>query len=320
MISEGGTAHEHAITIARSKDITKPFVGNPSNPIVTHRHLGRNYPIVNVGHGDLVETQKGEWWMVLLASRPYGGYYRNLGRETFLVPVTWEEGWPVVNYGVGLVEETFTLPDLEPSPVHPLPLKDDFDEDTLHPRYLYLRNPNLSSYSLTTRAGFLHMKLMSETIDELSSPSFVAIRQTSKSFVTKTSMQFAAQTANECAGLVILQSNAYYYQLTSTLIDGQNTLHLIKCEDGQKTILASQIYTGNTLYLSLEANLQDLTFAYSTDGVNHHTLMANVDGRILCTDRAGGFVGNCIGLYCSSNGHESTNHADFDWFSYESID
>lgn len=42
-------------------------------PILTHRHLGHDYPIVNVGHGDLVETHKGEWYMVTLASRQYGG-------------------------------------------------------------------------------------------------------------------------------------------------------------------------------------------------------------------------------------------------------
>lgn len=78
MISEAGTGHHHAISIARSKSLFEPFEGCPYNPIMTHRHLGWDYPIVNVGHPDIVETQNGEWWMVLLASRPYGdGYYRN---------------------------------------------------------------------------------------------------------------------------------------------------------------------------------------------------------------------------------------------------
>ena len=105
------------MTIASSDDITKPFEGYNANPILTHMHLGRDYPIVNVGHGDLVETQNGEWYMVLLASRPYGGYYRNLGRETFLVPVTWEEGWPLINPGKGIVEDTVEYPNLPEAPV-----------------------------------------------------------------------------------------------------------------------------------------------------------------------------------------------------------
>ena len=40
---------------------------------------------------------------VLLAMRTYGGYHYNLGRETFLVPVTWEDGWPVLAPGDGRV-------------------------------------------------------------------------------------------------------------------------------------------------------------------------------------------------------------------------
>ena len=112
VIAEGGTAHEHAVTVARSEKITGPYIGNPVNPILTHRHLGRDYPIVNVGHGDLVETPNGEWWFVVLASRPYGGYYRNLGRETFLVPVRWENGWPVMSPGEGRVLFEYPCPDL----------------------------------------------------------------------------------------------------------------------------------------------------------------------------------------------------------------
>jgi alpha-N-arabinofuranosidase len=41
-----------------------------------------------------------------------------------------------------------------------------------------------------------------------------------------------------------------------------------------------------------------------------------MDGRILSTPVAGGFVGAYIAMYASSNGQFSTNHADFDWFEY----
>jgi xylan 1,4-beta-xylosidase len=41
-----------------------------------------------------------------------------------------------------------------------------------------------------------------------------------------------------------------------------------------------------------------------------------VDGRILSTPVAGGFVGTYIGMYASSNGQASTNRAYFDWFDY----
>ena len=79
MIAEAGTGHNHAVTIARSEHITGPYENNHRNPILTHRHLGLDYPIVGTGHADLVETQNGEWWMVCLAMRPYGGYFYESG-------------------------------------------------------------------------------------------------------------------------------------------------------------------------------------------------------------------------------------------------
>ena len=49
-------------------------------------------------------------------------------------------------------------------------------------------------------------------------------------------------------------------------------------------------------------------------------LAENVDGRILSTPVAGGFVGAFIGMYASSNGQSGTNYADFDWFEYVGLD
>ena len=317
MIAEAGTGHNHAVTIARGTVITELFTGSQGNPILTHRHLGQNYPIVNVGHGDLVETEQGEWWMVVLASRPYGGYYRNLGRETFLVPVTWEDGWPVINYGVGLVEETFTPPNLPEYKVTAIQEKEDFNGHILPYHFIYLRNPKMSSYLLTEREGFLRMKLEPETINETASPTFVGMRQTAMCFITETCMEFEPKNEQECAGLVILQNNAFFYQLTTTLRNSKNTIVLLKCEKGIVNELASAPYDGTKIYLRIEAQEQNMIFTYSTNHKDYIVLKDKVDGRILSTDRAGGFVGTCMGMYCSSNGANSGNYADFDWFLYK---
>jgi len=44
-----------------------------------------------------------------------------------------------------------------------------------------------------------------------------------------------------------------------------------------------------------------------------------VDGRILSTPLAGGFVSVYLGMYASSNGKPSQNVADFDWFEYKPL-
>jgi alpha-N-arabinofuranosidase len=94
LTAEGGTALDHAVMVARADAVTGPYEGNPRNPILTNRNLGAGHPIVGAGHADLVETPGGEWWMVLLAMRPHHGDRCALGRETFLAPVVWEDGWP----------------------------------------------------------------------------------------------------------------------------------------------------------------------------------------------------------------------------------
>lgn len=316
LIAEGGTGHEHAVTIARSKKVTEPYVGNPGNPILTHRHLGINYPIVNVGHGDLVKTQNDEWWLVVLASRPYGGYYRNLGRETFLVPVTWENGWPIMSIGTGKVEFTYAKPNLEEHPWLSTPACDQFEEPSLDYSWNSLRGPLGEYCSLTERPGHLRLYLKQDKLTDLSTPSFLGKRQRHMSFAATLKMEFNPKKDQECAGLVVVQSNEYHYRLTRTMIDNEQFVVLIKCSKGNEETLAKQKCDLDTVYLRVEARGQDYSFYYGKSQSTLRPIMENCDGRMLSTDVAGGFVGNYVGLYASSNGIDSDNYADFDWFEY----
>lgn len=319
VIAEGGTAHEHAVTVARSEKITGPYIGNPGNPILTHRHLGRDYPIVNVGHGDLVETPNGEWWFVVLASRPYGGYYRNLGRETFLVPVRWENGWPVMSPGEGRVLFEYPCPDL-PADDRPAEAAcDHFDGPELDFKWVFLRTPRESFWSLAERPGHLRLKLRPQMITRKENPSFVGRRQQHMDFSARTVMEFTPAAENEEAGLVLIQSDQYNLRAVLTKGKDGNVLRLIKCYDGKEEVLAEEAYAAGKIYLQAQARGQDYSFYYGASERELKPLATKVDGRFLSTDVAGGFVGTCLGIYASSNGKESTNHADFDWFEYRGL-
>ena len=321
MIAEGGTGHHHAVTIARSQSIEGPYVGNPGNPILTHRHLGRDFPIVNTGHGDLVETQEGEWWMVLLASRPKGGYYRNLGRETFLAPVIWEDDWPIVSPNTGKVEWSYPLPRLRPSPHNTRGRKavDDFARPTLELVWNCLRTPQESFYSLTERPGYLRLYLRKETLGELVNPSFIGRRQQHHSFTVTAALEFTPKQECEEAGLVALQSDAVHYRLVLGQQSGSPVVKLICRRDGKESLLASAHAPSGQVCLRILALDQSLDFYFGTNPRDLMPLYHDADGRILSTDYAGGFVGTYLGVYASSNGEESSNVADFDWFSYDGL-
>ena len=74
LIGEGGTGEYHAVTVFNSNNIWGPYIPNHANPVMTHRHLGKDYPIQQTGHADLVQTQNGDWWSVMLAKRQVDGF------------------------------------------------------------------------------------------------------------------------------------------------------------------------------------------------------------------------------------------------------
>jgi xylan 1,4-beta-xylosidase len=319
LTAEGGTAHHHAVSVARSDSITGPYEGNRGNPILTHRHLGMDYPIVGTGHADLVDTSSGEWWMVLLAMRPYGGYFYNLGRETFLVPVRWEEGWPIVSPGTGRVEFAYPAPNLPEHDWPATPARDDFDQPTLAPQWFFLRTPREAFWSLKERSGYLRLRLRPERLSERVNPSFVGRRQQHIHFTAQTALEFTPRSENECAGLALVQNNDFYYGFVITRTD-RPVIHLIKRLAGVEEILVEQPIAAGRCYLKVEAHEQAYSFYAASDLDQWLPIAEGIDGRLLSTPVAGGFVGAVIALYASSNGETSTNVADFDWFEYCGLD
>lgn len=323
LISEAGTGQNHAVSIARSKSLKEPFEGYRGNPILTHRHLGYNYPISNVGHPDIVKTQNGEWWMVCLASRICGGHYRNLGRETFLVPFTWENGWPLINPGKGIVEDTFTAPDLpSPKPVCQPDYRrslETFDTDTLPLHFMYLRNPDRDFYSLTDNPGHLRLMLLPDKLSSRGTPAYICRRQLAFNFTAETDVTFRPETESGQAGMALYQSQSYNYQLLIGKKEGRTSLSLIRTkkdiEETIATALLDEFFP--SVKLQITQKEQDLTFRYQTDDRPFCTLADHVDARMLSTDVAGGFVGTTIGLYVTANGDDSGGaYADFSYFKY----
>ena len=321
LIAEAGTEHNHAVTIARSRTISGPYEGNPRNPILTHRHLGFDFPIACTGHSELIETQHGDWWLVLLATRPYGGYYYNLGRETFLTPVIWEEGWPIVSPGNGRVEFEHPVPALPAHPWPETPARDEFDGPVLALSWNFLRTPRDRFWSLDERPGHLRLRLRPQTLAERANPSFVGRRQQHIHFAAEAALHFTPQAEHECAGLVVLQNNDFHYRCEISLDEqGRTVARLTQRAAGQEMIVAEQPVTGPDFRLQVAAQGQEFRFAVAAAGGPWQALGEAVDGRILSTQLAGGFVGTMIGLYASSNGRESDNMADFDWFEYAARD
>ncbi|KQM82696.1 glycoside hydrolase family 43 protein [Agromyces sp. Leaf222] len=110
LASEGGTERHHAVSVAMADSPLGEYRGNPGNPVLTHRHLGASAPVANVGHADLFDDGRGGWWITALATRRVDGRDALQARETWLAPVAWEHGWPVLAPGLGRLTDTVDVP------------------------------------------------------------------------------------------------------------------------------------------------------------------------------------------------------------------
>lgn len=330
VVAEGGTFVNHSVMMARSTSIDGTYEICPRNPVVTHRHLPPLSEISVTGHADIVQTQNGEWWMVLLAVRPYdngstiattdrcGHFHYNLGRETFMVPVIWDDdGWLRINNETGLVSLTERVPSLPASYVPLADPNDDFETDTLSMIWNTIHPPVTPFYSLTERKGFLRLMLRPETISEITTPSFVGRRQQHKLCQTKTAMEFTPAADREEAGLVLLQDDRFNYIFTKTRKNGQTILRIAQTSFGTYSVLEElPVKDTERIYLSAQCNETSYSFYFGYSEREMICAMENLDAALLSSSVNGGFTGVYMGMYATSGGTESKNHADFDWFHY----
>ena len=317
IIAEGGTDHNHSATIFRSHNALGPYESNPRNPLITHRNLRHDYPINSTGHADLIQLADGSWWAVLLASRPDGGDFRNLGRETFAVPVIWEDEWPVFSPQTGRVEFSYPAPDLTPHLWSQPSACDHFDGPELPLHWNILRTPDHPFYSLTDNPGYLRLSLLPETLSDIASPSFVGRRQQHMDCDISTKFFFQPATPGESAGMTIFYNNLNYYTLLLTMEDSNTTsLTLTCCEKGISTVLKSQPISQNPLFLKAEIRHQKIQFLYRSSSESWISLGEPVSGTMLNKENGGGFTGTYLGMYASSHRHSTTSYTDFQWFEY----
>lgn len=307
MIAEGGTGFNHCVTIARSKRIEGPYVGNKNNPILTHRHLGKNHPIHNVGHGDLVETNEGKWFMTCLASRKFDGY-SNLGRETFLAEVIWEDGWPVVNPGRGrlLEEQPHSLKS------YPIEYNANYTFEKLSLDFLFLRNPQMSNYILTERPGWLRLKPTEVTLSELASPTYIGLRQKSMNY--RLSAYFESFLLDGETGLAIIQNDKYSVRLVVSKREEGHLVQLITRIAEKETVVGEILIHENNFRLELVGKGQKIkAICYVQD--KEKVIAENIESYYLSTDVAGGFVGCTMGLY--ANSPSASGYVDVKWLNLD---
>lgn len=312
--AEGGTAEGHSQVVLRSRSVTGPYVVGPRNPILTQRGLppDRARPITSAGHADFVELPNGEWWTTFLAVRPYSGDYYNTGRETFLLPVAWEDGWPVVTRPGQVIPDLHRRPGLPRQEAEAAPTSGPFNllelfDQPLGPHWMTPRNPRESWHEV--RAGMLLIRARPVALGDFGNHSFLARRQQHLNAAATTFLSFTPRGDSDEAGLAAFQNEEYWYFLALGRENGRDVLKLERRagpnDPASGVTLASipsPVAAGAPIGLRIEARGPVYHFSYAARPGEWRPLLRDADGTILSTRTAGGFVGAVFGLHAFSPG------------------
>lgn len=317
LAAEGGTEIHHAVSVARASSVTGPYEGCKGNPVLTHRHLGRGADVVGVGHADLVEAPDGSWWAVVLGMRPYGGYHYPLGRETFLVPVAWEDGWPVLAPGTGRVPDEVGVPfapdDARPGPAQGAASGVVPPDD---PRWTSVRA--LPSEVATARGEGWDLPVRPTTLAEVAVAAFLGVRLQHQDADVRAEVPTGLPDG-ESVGLVVRQSEDDHVRLDLTGGTAPRAVAVHR-RDGQDTTLGEvdlgAVGPGAVVTLGLAARGPDLALAVAVGDAEPRTV-AVADARALDTVATGGFLGLWVGVHATSHGRPTSSVARVERFVYE---
>lgn len=307
MCAQGGTSTNHSEVVLRSHSPWGPFAPFAGNPILTQRDLdpARPDPVVNAGHADLIQAADQSWWAVFLACRAYGGGHFNTGRETFLLPVHWHDGWPTILEHGRSVPYVVRGPHSLGSGAHAAPTsgnftwRDDFDGPRLKPEWLQVRTPKRAWADLRRRPGWLAIEPRAMPLDGLGNPSFLARRQQHTVFDASTSLELP-RAVGVAAGLAAFQNQDYWYFLGVRRMDAQLSVFLERKSGHAVEVLArAAAGPGDRVAFRISAHAGTLAFFYDVGG-GWKPLVLDADGTLLSTDVAGGFVGTVVGPYAVS--------------------
>ncbi len=322
LTAEGGTGYDHCVTLARSDSVWGPYETAPDNPVLTSDREDP-HALQKCGHGDLVETAAGEWYLVHLCSRPREGKRQcPLGRETAIQKVRWnEDGWLQLEQGGKFAGSCTPEPagcqnrGLQSS----LGIEDHFAEKKLSPLYSSPRASYEEFTDLAVRPGYLRITGQ-ESLNSLHHVSLVAIRQQEYEAEAETALEFQPQAPEQLAALAYLYDAMNFYLFGKTADEeGKPILTLVKSDGGVVTdeiepILLPEGDSLLELKIVTSRDGGEAFFFYRCGGGTWRQAGGGFSTEILTDEHCRGFTGAHFGMYV----HDMTGerrYADFRHFS-----
>ncbi|WP_367129406.1 family 43 glycosylhydrolase [Saccharothrix sp. HUAS TT1] len=302
------SARRHGLVVARARTPRGPFERAPGD------RGGSSRLIRSTGGVDLVDTPDGAWWLVLPGPRSHHRGPTAPAQEAELVPVRWEDGWPVV------AESGGTASPQARHPLPSLPVRENFDGCALAPGWISPRERPDESWSLSERPGWLTLRATGDTLDR---PGCTFFGRRLRHPDSRVSVRLEPGAAR--AGLSIRCDEAHHYDFE--VVRGR--VDVVARIGPVRQVVASRTVGPGPITLTIVTRTTDLvppSFVRPTDehaGVEPagpDTIAFHVDddpgplaelnGRYLSPELTGGLAGRVVGMYVTRG------VAAFDWFDH----
>ena len=336
MIAEGGTGLGHMVNMARSNNgIQGPYEPAPHNPLLTNANTTAFFQ--TVGHADLFQDTRGNWWAVALSTRS-GPDFLNypMGRETIMTPVTWKEGdWPVFQNVTG-IESGWQLgpqilipqgqgPYVDAADHLTFPPKSSIPQHLVHWRLptpdTYVVSPTGYENSLVIRSSFLNLTAFDGYYTGGQGQTFIGQRQTDNLFTYSLDIDASALSKEEDeVGVSVFLVQRYHFELGIVLLPNSSTTTTLvphfRFRGISNTSIPDRIvpfpsYLSLDTPISMEIKAFNWTHYSFSAGPRDQKHLLQTYGYAKGSQMSWGFTGTLVGPYATTNGRNGSSNGAF---------
>ena len=261
-----------------------------------------------IHQGALFDTPTGQWWTIM--QQDLGC----LGRMPNLLPVRWEDGWPVIEFESSRGSR---VQEFERQPFSGLPTSDGFSECTPGMQWQWNHNPCDSAWSLSERPGWLRLKAL--PADRLTQARNMLTQRIyghrERPSTATVRLDVSHLQEGDRAGICILQDP--YAMIAVEKNNGKKRIvwsqdQLTDNRNFAPATAEAAAKVGKTVYLraTIDYRTSKTQFYYSTNGKQYWPLGTQTTLGFNLTM----FSGARYGLFCYNNGAHTAGYAEFDWF------
>lgn len=279
--------------IFRSNNLTGPYEGR-----IALQDQG-------IAQGGLIDTPTGNWYAYLF--RDSGA----VGRIPYLVPVSWQDGWPVMGIAGKVPQKLgFTV---ENKGLSGIVTSDEFSQGsaTLPLQWQWNHNPDNSGWSLTSRPGYLRLTT------KRTAANFEVARNslTQRSFGPQSSARIAMETAamkdGDYAGLGALQTRYGFVGVHKS--NGNKSIVMVDTTSGTPQEITRIGLFQDRVYFRIDMDFRNQTdqakFYYSLNG----TSWTQIGNTLRMTYDLKHFMGYRFALFNYAT-QATGGYVDFDYY------